>query len=131
MISSKYANLSVPYKGRAEVRFIINDIPWIKTSQKYDVNREKLKQFEESGTLPSNVRDAVKSFEGALDKNIGIMLDVLNNEVRQDPYRIIYEDDTSSPYYLSVDTDYAGASEPLEPKRREISDQIRKYLNVQ
>jgi hypothetical protein len=87
-------------------------------------------RFKRSFNLPAAVLNAVGGFDDALLTNTQLIMDVLNQGVREDPNYVLLDNDPSSPYHLSTTNRYWTRFKPLEPEAEKISAAIRAYLKT-
>jgi hypothetical protein len=80
--------------------------------------------------LPSTINQAINEFNDTIDRDIDVMFKVLNDQFRANKMAFVQRDTFSEPFYGRIEGFYWSEFEPLEPKAKKITQEIRNYLNV-
>src|ERR1039457_242682 len=99
-------------------------------SLKHVTNRQTLAKFQSSHQLPLAVRDAIKELDKAVGQNVEILLDVINEEMVENPENVFREEDAKSPLFGATSGAFLDKRVWLKPKQEEIIKQVRLYLKV-
>lgn len=92
--------------------------------------RRAMSQFEHSADLPTKIISAITNFDKALDENVVILNEVLNDALQESPKNFIEARDPRSPRYGVVNAMYADRFVQLQPKADRIIVAIRDYLKI-
>jgi hypothetical protein len=127
-IDIRYANISGV--NVAHVQWIPGNIGLINTSKKYNESRRLLAQFYSSAQLPVEVVRTLKDFDKAIEDNLVLMIEVLNERLADNAEKIIDNDKYSSPRFGNMSNLYWSRFIKLRPKAEAVSAAIRAYLEV-
>jgi hypothetical protein len=131
------ANVDIRYctvirtAGGMRIEPIQGKLGMLKLSQKYVVNRETLAKYQSSPQLPLSVKNAVKELYDAVYKNVEVLLDVINQELAQNPDHILHEDDGNSNLFGAAFRAFLDKRIWLKPKQEAVMAAISDYLNSQ
>lgn len=125
----RYLSVSPP-DTRKKVSRIPGKIGMVNTSVKYINSRHMLMEFYSSSQLPSKIAAGLKALDKAVDDNMTLMIESLNESLRSDPRNISENDDGSSNFYASAYNLYWTKFIPLKEKADAVSSAIREYLGV-
>ena len=131
-LSLKYVHVSS--MGGADHSPVLQEIPGkayrIYCSVKYLQARQELQRLASFTEVPSSIRNKINSFSEALDKNLDILLDVINQDLDENPDRLAHNDDEKSRYAGAATNTYNKASVQLKPLADDVISEIRNYLGV-
>jgi hypothetical protein len=117
--------------GRYILRDDPNELPGIIITDGFVAAKQKLLSFETSPLVPQSVIDKLKSLNGTIDDNTGILLDLLQEKANKEDDRYFLEENTTdSKYQKAIDNLFAERRSPLEPKAVAIIETIRRYLGT-
>jgi hypothetical protein len=131
MVSLQYGRL-IPHPELKSLDIIPDEgqTVVINISDKYIEDRNKLSKFKQSLNLPLSVINAVGELDDALIANTQLIMDVLNQDFREDKNYVIFDNSPSSPYYGSTTKRYWNRFTPLQGKAEKIVSTIRAYLKT-
>jgi hypothetical protein len=116
--------------GMADIHGIPNRAAIISLSRKSIDARTKLYMFCNSTELPSDVKDAIKEIDNAVDKDLSTVIDVLDLFMSTNPQGIVHDDDSGSPLFGSVNSRYFSSIDRLKPRVDEALKRIEKHLGT-
>lgn len=100
-------------------------------SRKYVLARQQFQRLVSFTETPSSIRKKMNRFNEALDQNTDILLDLINENLDEDPDRLVHSDDPASPYNGAASNTYTSHSVQLKPLADDAIAEIRKYLRIQ
>jgi hypothetical protein len=131
MVSLQYGRLiGHPQPEPLEVVPDEGQIVIINISDKYISQKSKLSKFKQSVNLPLAVINAVGELDDTLHTDTQLIMDVLNQDLREDKNYVIFDDSASSPYHRSTSGRYWTRFTSLQPKADKIVVAIRAYLKT-
>jgi hypothetical protein len=132
MISLKYGRLIRPNPDIGPLKVVTDkgQVTMINLSKQYLDAKARLTPFTSSVDLPEAVTNAVAAFNDTLQANLDLLLDTLNQDLREDPNLIIHDADPTSPYHHIATDRYWSRFQPLEPKADKVVAAIRAQLKT-
>jgi hypothetical protein len=130
LVCSNYARVDRT-AGGFHMEAIPGKLGVLNLSHKYHANRQALAKFYSSHQLPTPAREAVKQWDKAVEQNASILLDVINEKMAENPQNIFREEDGNSPLFGATSGAFLDRRIWLKPKQEKISDEVRRYLNIQ
>jgi hypothetical protein len=100
----------------------------LNTSGKFVKAMETLRSFQMSTRLPTKIKEAVGQLGGAVNDNIGILHQVINEEIEKNPDHILHESDPDSPNFAGASGAFLAKRVWLEPDQKAIISAIEEYL---
>jgi hypothetical protein len=123
-----YCLMAKNTNGASKMIFIPGKLPAINISQTYISNRKKLIKLESSADIPPKIVTAIKNFDDTMQRNIVILIEVINEKTAEDINNLIYDNDSKSAYFGAISITYNHKVIPLKPKADEIVAQIKLYM---
>lgn len=99
-------------------------------TKKYSDSLQVFRNVEESPLLPDSVRIAIKLFNDNVERNVTIMQETFNSELRRSPDEFVHADDDASPYFGVVRNRYMNNFEQLKPRATEVLSAIRTAMGI-
>lgn len=116
--------------GAFQLRLNLKTIPAIvRTKKGYDAYH-RMKAFEDSVLLPSNVLIAVRDFNVTVKDNTDNLIRVLNLALLDSPDNFTHAYDPASPHYQVINNLYVRSFAPLKPKADAVLSSIRTAMRV-
>jgi hypothetical protein len=119
---------------RVNNRIVVTPIPGkigvLHLSPTHVASRTLLTHYISSSELPTNVIDGLKRLDRAVDTNLTLMIESLNESLSADRRNILLNDDPSSNWFGSASGLYWGHFVPLEPYAKDVNAGIRSALGV-
>ena len=121
MVSLRYGQLIRPNPDVGPLNVVADkgQIMIINMSDKYLEAKAKLAPFATSVELPETVTSSVAAFSDTLQVNLDLLMDTLNQDLRENPNLKIHDDDPTSPYYDSGSNRYWSRFQPLQTESRQ------------
>jgi hypothetical protein len=119
-----------PVTNAATFSFVPGKVGGIKQPKTYLTALNQLKRYGLSVQLPIELKDKINELDKTLEKNMLILVDTINIQIKNDPNFVIYDQDNNSPYLASTTNLYWSKFIPLKPRADAIIGSIRKYLNI-
>ena len=132
MATLRYGILVRP-KSSSEPLTIIPDkgqITILGLTSKYQSEQAKVLQFAKSVELSASVANSVNVFNDTLQANLDLMLDTLNQDLREDQNLITHDEDAHPPYYHRATERYWSRFQNLQPKADAVVAAIRARLKT-
>jgi hypothetical protein len=99
-------------------------------TKRYLDAKSELTPFANSVELPETITSSVVAFNDTLQADLDLLMDTLNQDLREDHNLIIHDNDSTSPYYHSATNRYWTFFHPLQPKADKVVAAIRAYLKT-
>jgi hypothetical protein len=131
LVSFKYARTTRLSGGGLKTEPIPDRVGLVLVSKKYRDAKALLMPFESSPLVPRAVRDSIKAFDKAVDDDLELLLNVINERLIEDKNNILLENDMNSPYFGGTNNSYVKRFTHLKPKADDVLEKIRAFLKVQ
>jgi hypothetical protein len=99
-------------------------------SKQYVASRRQLAEFAASPLVPADVQKSIKALDETVVHNSYLMIDVINEQLAQDPNNILRGDDLNSPYSAVTANAYLRRFVELKPKADDVLAKIRAFLKT-
>ncbi len=102
----------------------------LNTSKKFIESRQRLADLLAYTVLPIEVQDSLHDFDTAIEENLELMIDILNERFSHNHNEFIFAEDRESPHYGRIVGEYATRFRLLGPRANNIRQVIRRYLGA-
>jgi hypothetical protein len=130
MLNSNYCQV-IRTAGGFRTEPIVGKFGILNLSKKYVAGRQRLAKFRSSPRMPVSIQKAIERFDQAIVENAEVLLDVINENLAENPGNILHEEDGSSSLFGATCGAFLKKCIRLKPKQEEIMSAIRLHLGTQ